>query len=119
MSTWPGPASFSRRRERPLVLVGGAPWSADAHAALTGWCEASGLPVAAGWRCQDYVDNTSAAYVGHVGLGPDPRLAQRVRDADVLLVIGERLAEITTSGYTLLERADPAPGADPRQCRPR
>ncbi len=93
--------------ERPLVLVGGAPWSADAHAALTGWCEASGLPVAAGWRCQDYVDNTSAAYVGHVGLGPDPRLAQRVRDADVLLVIGERLAEITTSGYTLLEVPTP------------
>ena len=93
--------------QRPLVLVGGAPWSADAHAALTGWCEASGLPVAAGWRCQDYVDNTSAAYVGHVGLGPDPRLAQRVRDADVLLVIGERLAEITTSGYTLLEVPTP------------
>jgi acetolactate synthase-1/2/3 large subunit len=93
--------------QRPLVLVGGAPWSAEAHAALTGWCEASGLPLATGWRCQDYVDNTSFAYVGHVGLGPDPRLAQRVRDADVLLVVGERLAEITTSGYTLLEVPTP------------
>src|SRR5258707_7038891 len=41
-------------------------------------------------------DNTSSAYVGHVGLGPDPRLAQRVRDADVLLVVGERLDRKST-----------------------
>ena len=94
--------------ERPLVIVGGAPWSPDANRALTEWCEASGLPVAAGWRCQDYVDNSSEVYVGHVGLGPDPRLAQRVRDADVLLVIGDRLSEITTSGYTLLKVPNPS-----------
>ncbi len=88
--------------ERPLAIVGGAPWSAEANERLTAWCVASGLPVASGWRCQDYVDNTCDIYVGHLGLGPDPRLAQRVRDADVLLVIGDRLSEITTSGYTLL-----------------
>jgi len=89
--------------ERPLVIVGGAPWSAEANEALTRWCVESAVPVASGWRCQDYVDNTSDAYAGHLGLGPDPRLAQRVREADVLLVIGDRLSEITTSGYTLLE----------------
>ena len=94
--------------ERPLVVVGGAPWSAEAHAALTAWCRAGGLPVASGWRRQDYVDNTSASYVGHLALGADPRLAQRVRDADVLLVIGDRLSEITTAGYTLLHVPNPA-----------
>jgi len=94
--------------ERPFVLVGGAPWSAEAGAALTAWCTAGGLPLASGWRCQDYVDNTSDTYVGHLGLGPDHRLAQRVRDADVLLVIGDRLSEITTSGYTLLRVPSPA-----------
>jgi acetolactate synthase-1/2/3 large subunit len=93
--------------KRPLLIVGGAPWSAEANEALTDWCEAGQVPVASGWRCQDYVDNTSSAYVGHLGLGPDPRLAQRVRDADVLLVIGDRLSEITTSGYTLLEVPEP------------
>jgi acetolactate synthase-1/2/3 large subunit len=93
--------------ERPLVLVGGAPWSSEAHAALTAWCSAGELPIASGWRCQDYVDNTADVYVGHLGLGPDPRLAQRVRDADVLLVIGDRLSEITTSGYTLLRVPSP------------
>ncbi|MSO94213.1 MAG: thiamine pyrophosphate-binding protein [Thermoleophilia bacterium] len=88
--------------DRPLVIVGGAPWSAEANEELTAWCVAGGLPVASGWRCQDYVDNTAETYVGHLGLGLDPCLAQRVRDADVLLVIGDRLSEITTSGYTLL-----------------
>ncbi len=94
--------------ERPIVVVGGSPWSAEANAALTAWCSAGGLPVASGWRCQDYVDNTADVYVGHLGLGPDPCLAQRVRDADVLLVIGDRLSEITTSGYTLLTVPSPA-----------
>ncbi len=94
--------------ERPLVVVGGAPWSAEANEALTTWCVASGIPVASGWRCQDYVDNTADVYVGHLGLGPDARLAQRVRETDVLLVIGDRLSEITTSGYTLLEVPTPA-----------
>ena len=94
--------------ERPLVVVGGAPWSVEAHDALTAWCTESALPVASGWRRQDYVDNSSDAYVGHLALGADPRLAQRVRDADVLLVIGDRLSEITTAGYTLLGVPDPA-----------
>ncbi|MCY7303844.1 MAG: thiamine pyrophosphate-binding protein [Thermoleophilia bacterium] len=89
--------------ERPLVIVGGAPWSAQANEALTGWCVASSVPVASGWRCQDYIDNAAEIYMGHLGLGPDPRLAERVRSADVLLVIGDRLSEITTSGYTLLQ----------------
>ena len=110
----PAPADVEAARtllagaERPLVIVGGAPWSAEANEALTAWCVAGGVPVASGWRCQDYVDNTADVYVGHLGLGPDPRLAQRVRDADVLLVIGDRLSEITTSGYTLLHVPSPA-----------
>ena len=109
----PSPGDLERTREllaaakRPLVVVGGAPWSVEAHAALTRWCVASELPVAVGWRRQDYVDNTSAAYAGHLTLGADPRLAQRVRDADVLLVIGDRLSEITTAGYTLLSVPNP------------
>ena len=110
----PAPGDVERTRamlagaERPLVVVGGAPWSVEAHASLTRWCSAGDLPVASGWRRQDYVDNCSDAYVGHLALGADPRLAQRVRDADVLLVIGDLLSEITTAGYTLLSVPDPA-----------
>jgi acetolactate synthase-1/2/3 large subunit len=54
-------------------------------------------------RCQDYFDNRSASYAGDVGIAINPKLAQRVKDADLLLVIGARLGEMTTSGYSLLE----------------
>ena len=93
--------------QRPLVVVGGSPWSAEAHDALTAWCTASAVPVASGWRRQDYVDNTAPVYAGHLALGTDPRLTRRMREADVLLVIGDRLSEITTAGYTLLRVPDP------------
>ena len=70
------------RAERPLVVVGGQPWTAEAGAALARWCEANGIPVAAAWRCQDYVPNDSGCYAGHLGLGVDPSLRDRLRDAD-------------------------------------
>ena len=60
-------------------------------------------PSAPSFRRQDYVDNASRVYAGHVGIGPDPKLAARVRDADLLLVVGARLGESTTGGYTLVE----------------
>lgn len=93
--------------ERPLVLAGGKPWSAEAHDGLAAWCEAAGLPLAVGWRRQDHVDNTSPVYAGHLGLGPDPRLAARVRDADVLLAVGARLGDIETGSYSLLQAPRP------------
>jgi len=105
----PGDEDLERMRSllqgaaRPLVIVGGSPWSAEAHDDLAAWCEAGELPIAASFRCQDYVDNDSPVYAGHLTLGQDPRLGARVRDADVLLVVGDRLSEIATAGYTLLD----------------
>ena len=88
--------------ERPLVVVGGLPWNGEAAAALAAWCTASGVPVAAAWRCQDYVSNDAVCYAGHLGLGADPALRDRFRDADVLLVVGARLGDIETGGYTTI-----------------
>ncbi|HEX2504636.1 MAG TPA: thiamine pyrophosphate-binding protein, partial [Gaiellaceae bacterium] len=89
--------------ERPLVIVGEGGWTADAGADVLAFCEANGLPVAASFRCQDYVDNRSEVYAGHLTIGMDAKLAQRVADADLLLAIGGRLGDVTTRGYTLLE----------------
>ena len=87
----------------PLVIVGGSRWDNAACAALARFAQANALPVAAGFRSQDLLDNRDPHYAGDVGIGINPKLAARVRDADVLLVIGERLGEMTTSGYTLLD----------------
>ncbi len=96
------------RAARPLVIVGGSRWNADACAALRRFAESAQLPVACAFRHQDLFDNRHPNYVGDVGIGINPQLAARVRDADVLLVIGERLGEMTTSGYTLLAVPTPS-----------
>jgi acetolactate synthase-1/2/3 large subunit len=97
------------RAERPFVLVGGGPWDEPSAEAFTRWALASGLPVGATFRRQDVVDNRCASYAGDVGIGINPRLAQRIRDCDLLIAVGTRLTEIETQGYTL-----PAPPVAPQ-----
>jgi acetolactate synthase-1/2/3 large subunit len=96
------------RAERPFIIAGGSGWSADAEQALGAFASAADIPVGVSFRCQDFLDNRHPAYAGDVGIGPNPKLAQRVRDADVILALGARLGEMTTSGYTLLNPPQPA-----------
>ncbi len=93
--------------QRPLVVVGGPHWSIQAQADLQAFAEAQQIPVAAGFRRQDYMDNHHASYVGDLNVGINPKLAQRVRDADFLLLLGTRFGDIETQGYTLVDPADP------------
>ncbi|MFL5376594.1 MAG: thiamine pyrophosphate-binding protein [Myxococcales bacterium] len=88
---------------RPIVLVGGSGWTAQACDDLRRFAEAWQLPVTCAVRFQDTFDNGHPLYAGDVGIGINPKLAQRIRDADVALVFGARLGEITTSGYSLFE----------------
>ena len=103
----PAPEQIARVRallvtaKRPLVIVGGSGWTSDACAELRRFVEANALPVACAFRNQDLLDNEHANYAGDVGIAINPKLAARVRDADVLLVIGERLGEMVTGGYSL------------------
>jgi acetolactate synthase I/II/III large subunit len=90
------------KAERPLMIVGGPGWSASVRATLEAFAARMDLPVATAFRYQDYFDNAHTNYAGCVGIGIDPKLAQAVKTADLLLVVGARLGEMTTSGYTLL-----------------
>ncbi|MEY2684443.1 MAG: Acetolactate synthase isozyme 2 large subunit, partial [Pseudomonadota bacterium] len=85
--------------QRPLVVVGGTGWTPTAQTQLRAFLAAHNLPVAAGFRRQDIVDNRDPHYVGQLGLGASPALVARVQQADLLLVIGSRLSEITSGGY--------------------
>jgi acetolactate synthase I/II/III large subunit len=95
------------RADRPLAIVGGGGWSTRTATELTQLCERWGTPVASAFRCQDYVDNLSPVYCGSLGLGMDPLIAARAREADVLLAIGARLDEPTTAGYTVIQAPRP------------
>jgi acetolactate synthase-1/2/3 large subunit len=93
--------------KQPLVIVGGANWPAQAAADFKAFVQAWNLPVAASFRRQDLFDNRDAQYVGHLSLGMNPALAERVQTADVILAVGTRLGEINTAAYTLLEVPTP------------
>lgn len=96
-----------REAQRPLVLLCGRNWSPAAAKAIAHVAEVLDVPVAASFRCQDYLDNRHPNYVGDVGIGINPELAQMVRDADVIFSLGARLGEMTTGGYTLIESPVP------------
>jgi acetolactate synthase-1/2/3 large subunit len=90
------------KAERPLVILGGSNWTTAGRAALESWIAANDLPVGCGFRRQSLFDNLHRCWAGTVGLGPDPRLAERVKAADLLIAFGTRLSETATAGYTLL-----------------
>jgi acetolactate synthase-1/2/3 large subunit len=94
--------------KKPLVLLGGGGWNQQACADLQRFAEANHLPVACAFRFQDLLDNAHPSYIGDVGIGINPKLAARVRDADVILAIGPRLGEMTTGGYALIAAPLPA-----------
>lgn len=93
--------------ERPMLLVGGAGWDDAAARDIAQWAERSGVPVASAFRRQDSVPNDCSVWAGNLGYGPNPKLVERIRAADLLLVIGARLGEATTDGYTLLTPEHP------------
>jgi acetolactate synthase-1/2/3 large subunit len=93
--------------KRPLVLLGGGGWNEQACADVQRFAEANHLPVSCAFRFQDLLDNDHPNYVGDVGIGINPKLAARVREADVIIAIGPRLGEMTTSGYALLQSPVP------------
>ncbi len=91
----------------PFVILGGSGWSGQACEDMRRFIEANDLPCGCAFRFQDLFDNRNEHYVGDVGIGINPVLAERVRMADLLIVVGARLGEMTTSGYTLLEAPVP------------
>ena len=99
--------SMLAEAKRPMVLLGGGTWNAQACADLQNFAEANALPIGCTFRFQDLLDNAHPNYVGDVGIGINPKLAARVKDADLVIAIGPRLGEMTTSGYSLLDSPVP------------
>jgi len=110
----PAPAALAEVAERlaaarkPFVIAGGGGWTPESTAALQAFAEAWRLPVGCAFRFQDLFDNRHPLYAGDVGIGINPKLAARVKEADLILAIGPRLGEMTTGGYTLLQAPRPA-----------
>ena len=110
---WPAPGALRDLRamlveaKRPFVIAGGSGWTAESTMALQRFAENWQLPVGCAFRFQDTFDNRHPLYAGDVGIGINPKLAARIKEADFIIAVGPRLGEMTTSGYTLLEPPRP------------
>ena len=111
----PAPAQMAHLREilasakRPIAMLGGGGWTQTAVDGIRGFIEANNLPAMASFRCVDLLDNDHPNYIGEISAGgAPPELPKRIREGcDVLLVVGARLGEFSTHGYTLV--APPKP----------
>jgi acetolactate synthase-1/2/3 large subunit len=92
---------------RPLVIAGGPGWTPASAQALQRFAQKWSLPVANDFRCQDVFDNHHPLYAGDAGIAINPQLARRIRESDLILALGPRLGEMTTSGYSLLDVTAP------------
>ena len=97
-----------RDAARPLVIAGGPGWDASAVDRLVAFAERWSLPVSCAFRAQDRFPNTHLNYAGDAGLGINPALAEAIGQSDCVIVLGARLGDCTTSGYTLFDSPVPA-----------
>jgi acetolactate synthase I/II/III large subunit len=113
VETWPGATDMSRLQKllwaaaRPIALVGGSRWSQPACAALERFATRFALPVATTFRRAHLFDPAHPCYAGDLGIGPNPKLLARVKAADLILLIGGRLGEMPSQGYTLIDIPGP------------
>jgi acetolactate synthase I/II/III large subunit len=109
----PGADQLARMRamlaeaRRPLMILGGSGWDEEACAAMRRFAGRNELATVCSFRRQGLFDHRDPRYVGDLGLGPNPPLAARLREADLILAVGGRLSEIPTGGYTLIEAPRP------------
>lgn len=89
--------------QRPMLLAGHCGWTPAAIGDLRAFVQQNNLPAVAAFRCQDLFDNRSAHYVGATGVGGNPKLNQRIREADLLLIVGARPDALTVDRYTLMQ----------------
>jgi len=94
--------------KRPMVILGGTRWNEEAVAGIRAFAERFKLPVGCSFRRQMLFDHTHPSYAGDVGIGINPALAREIKEADLLILLGGRLGEMPSSGYTLMDIPYPA-----------
>ncbi len=104
---WPGQTQMAELQkmlwaaERPVAIVGGSGWTPAASASALRFAERFDLPVVASFRRASALDGEHANYAGEIGIAANPKLKARIEKADLVLLIGGRMSEAASQGYTL------------------
>ena len=97
------------KAKKPVAVVGGSCWTVQGRAALQRFLADNAVPVTVGFRRQAHYDGTRENFAGDLGVGSDPGLIAKFKEADLILAIGSRLGDAVTQGYTLLDMAGSVP----------
>jgi acetolactate synthase-1/2/3 large subunit len=106
---WPGPTQMAELQKMlwastcPIFILGGGGWSARAVAALQRFAERFDLPVATSFRRATLFDGGHQNYAGEIGIGPNPKLKARIEAADLVVLLGGRMSEMSSQAYTLFD----------------
>src|SRR6056297_615841 len=109
IETHPGPAQMVELQKllaaakRPVAILGGGRWDQQAVSRFTRFAERFQLPVHTSFRRQMLFDTLHDCYAGDLGIGPNPKLLKRIKESDLVLVIGGRLSEMPSQSYSLFE----------------
>ncbi len=86
---------------RPAILAGAGVLRARTSNDLLRLAELLRIPVIASWRRGDVISNDNPLYLGMAGYGSPPTVRERLAAADAILVVGSRLGEITSFGWSI------------------
>jgi len=100
-------AELLRKAKRPLFILGGSRWNLEAQKSLVGFAEKFGVGITTSFRRAHLFPSDHPNYVGDVGIGPNPKLAARVKEADLLVLLGARMSEMPSSSYSLIDIPNP------------
>ena len=109
IETWPGQTQMAELQKllwaakRPVMILGGSGWSDKARSAVTRFAERFDLPVATSFRRAMLFSGDHPNYAGEIGIGPNPKLKARIEQADLVLMVGGRMAEMPSQAYTLFD----------------
>ena len=109
IETSPGAAEMQKFGEllgaarAPIVVLGGSRWSQQACDRLARFVEKYALPVCTTFRRGHLFDQTHPCYAGDLGIGPNPKLLERIKSSDLVIAIGGRLGELPSQRYTLFD----------------
>jgi acetolactate synthase-1/2/3 large subunit len=100
-------AALLAKAERPIFLIGGSRWTEQGCAAMARFAEKFAMPVATTFRRTHLFHALHPNYAGDLGIGPNPKLLARVKASDLVVLVGGRLSEMPSQGYTLIDIPTP------------
>jgi len=109
METSPGAAELKKFAEllaaarAPFLILGGSRWSQAAVDSVGRFARKCAIPVCTTFRRLHLFDALHESYAGDLGIGPNPKLLERIKSSDLVVLIGGRMGELPSQSYTLFD----------------